>query len=100
MTHLGSDVDPRRYDVEMEEEEEPQPEPPQPEPVTKKSAEGDKLANTMSEEVVEDTVVEEELAMDSYVATLRNGYLGIGSGVASPIEMEIQTEEEIDIVKP
>jgi len=38
--------------------------------------------------------------MDSYVASLRNGYLGVGSGVASPFELEIQTEEEIDIVKP
>ena len=38
--------------------------------------------------------------MDSYVQTLKGGYMGIGSGVASPIEMEIQTEQEIDIVRP
>jgi len=44
--------------------------------------------------------LDQEREMDSYVATLRDGYLGIGSGLASPIEMEIQTEEEIDIVKP
>ena len=34
--------------------------------------------------------------------SLKNGYLGIGigSGVASPINKEIETEHEIDIVKP
>jgi len=37
--------------------------------------------------------------MDSYIRTIRIGSLGIGSGVASPIEMEYQTDM-IDIVKP
>lgn len=38
--------------------------------------------------------------IESYVATLKNGTLGVGSGLASPFEMQMEMEEEIDIVKP
>ena len=52
----------------------------------------------LEEDVSQERVVR---LMDSYVASLRNGYLGVGSGrVTPPPEMELHTEEEIDIVKP
>ena len=38
--------------------------------------------------------------MESYIRGLRHGLNGVNSGIVTPIELEIQTEEEIDIVKP
>lgn len=89
LINLGSDVDPNRRQQQIEEEEsssEPEEKP------EKKHAEDNKLANTMTSQVpaVESQEsLDQEREMDSYVATLRDGYLGIGSGLASPIEMEI-----------
>ena len=51
------------------------------------------------EEVVE-VVEEPEPIMESFIYRHPYGFIGIGSGTASPFEMEIQTEEVIDIVKP
>ena len=44
---------------------------------------------------------EPEVIKDSFIYKVPYGFIGIGSGTASPpMEMEIQTEEVIDIIKP
>ena len=57
----------------MIEEEEPE------EKTVKRSAEGDKLGNTFASVPVIEEPIPEPM-MDSYVHSLRNGYLGIGIG--------------------
>ena len=96
LINLGSDQDPTMYRNEIPEEEELERESEKP-LVVKKQAEDNKLSNTMRS--VQPTLESAEREMESYVNTLRNGYLGIGSGVASPIEIEIE-DESINIVKP
>jgi hypothetical protein len=102
LINLGSDQDPQRFPTNIEEEadssfehEEEEEKPP------KRHAEDNKLSNTFAsqtpKEVIQESIDERE--MDSYIRTIRTGSLGIGSGVASPIEMEYQTDM-IDIVKP
>ena len=96
---------------EVKVEEEEPPKPPEPEPVIKKHQEDNKLGQPPVI-IVEPPpapviqVVERvpepppEPIQESYIYRHPYGFIGIGNGTASPIEMEIVTEEVIDIVKP
>ena len=52
--------------------------------------------------VVPVEVVEEppEPIRESFNYRKPYGFIGVGTGTASPIEMEIETEEVVDVVKP
>lgn len=96
LINLGSDVDPHRY--KKEEVSEIIPEPP-----AQVYVQDNKYQNTMVSQITETERVATpppEKMMDSYVSVLRNGYLGVCSGTMSPMELELDAEEEVEIVKP
>ena len=92
LINLGSDQDPQRIQYQIPEEEEIDQDLDESEQPTKRSAEGDKLTNTMTSNLPQepDEDLEREQMMDSYINTARHGSMGKSSGVVSPMVMEMQ----------
>ncbi len=55
---------------------------------TKKHAEDNKLSNTFASQLPIQESMMEEREMDSYIKTLKDGNLGVGSGDATPLYRE------------